>query len=182
MNSWNKKRIHIRFAKQIVIFRKRGIHNDFAKKIVGSSRIREKDCWCKANLRNREFKVKFKVLTICFDYLFCEFIIDTQSFSWFHLESIIFIAKSLWKHDLFREFTMNLLSFSRSHYKHDLFFDFTLNSRFRRFALHQQSFSRIRLEPTICIWIYYLFREFTLNTQHYFYREFTLNTQSVSRI
>ena len=132
-----------------------------------------------------------------FYYLYRDIIKILLDVSRIHYEFTIYFTISLWIHSLFREYTINSVSFSQAH------FQFTIESRIycefpNNFAIilnltiffaNLLSISRKCLEFTICfaitLWIHYRFREFTMNSLLLFgnslliyllYYEFTFNS------
>ena len=94
---------------------------------------------------------------------------------------LIVFVNSLWMnffsceilriHYLFREFTMDLLSFSRKHYR---FVIFVIKNPWNHFLLREST-----MNPFSFSRMYYLSREFFTNSSTF--REFTLNSLSISR-
>ena len=102
-----------------------------------------------------------------------EFIMNSPSVSWFYNEFDIFFAYSwfIMHSDWINfpiEFTMITLSASRFHYEITLFRKFSKNS--------------LPVSIATSSWIFYLFREFTINSLSYLRISygFTLNTSSFS--
>ena len=90
-----------------------------------------------------------------------------RDFLWIHC----FSCEILRIHYLFREFTMDLLSFSRKHYRSVIFVIKNLWIHYLLWESTMNPFSFSRM--------YYLSREFFTNSSTF--REFTLNSLSISR-
>ena len=85
--------------------------------------------------------------------------LNSLSISWFHHESTIYFAISLWIHFIFREFTLKTLFVSRFYYEFTILFAKSLRIHllFRDSIFNTLSVSRYLL-------IHYLFRLFTIQS------------------
>ena len=129
--------------------------------------IHYKFTWCLANLATQlKIHFLFHVFTIYFPTLH---------------QFTIFLANSPWFHYLFREFTMNLLSFSRIYYGSTIFFVNSLS--FLRIYIGLTIFLRIPYTMNSLfffanqLWIDFVFKEFTIDNAY-----IQMNSLSISRI
>ena len=84
------------------------------------------------------------------------------SISWIHYEWIIFCAKVLWIHYLYREITLNSLSFTRIHYGFTIHFAKSLLNTFCLLRIDLFYHSDLYIDIFISFGIHHLYRKFTL--------------------
>ena len=155
----------------MILRNRKWIHSESKEKIVGTSRISERDCWgIVISRKNSSFIVHYQnrwqiqsYFTLTSKYM-CKFILSSFTINPLSISGI---------HHLFRKFTKQ--SFSRIRHESTIFCGFIVN---------QLSISRMKLESTIffanSLWIHHLF--FDTQYMHYLFAKFSLYPLSVLRI
>ena len=165
----------------MILRNRKWIHSESKEKIVGTSRISERDCWgIVISRKNSSFIVHYQnrwqiqsYFTLTSKYM-CKFILSSFTINPLSISGI---------HHLFRKFTKQ--SFSRIRHESTIFVDsLWINCLFHEWNLNQRSFLRIHCESTIFFSIHNICTIFLLNSLyiHCLFCEFTMNSLSIPRI